>query len=704
MTFSNGIRFTSGTLLSLFLLVSPAFAQGTIRGKNIKLSDGTDSPSCTTLQFASESMTICGDPSTGKITITNATLSLEGLTVADGPDGTNQIGPFTCNPTLPPECPTDGHMTLWCEGDAGDEHIFVMKSDCVPLDITALGVDLAANYAWTGFHDFSGGTVSNMTSNAAIGSWFRHSARDDQGGPSKPIPFQDDSTALAAHVDPNTFYRWTTNTGNHFAFMQNGDIVIDGLIDGSQIGGAVGYTVVPVAVQELGGGGHSGAEPGAPEGSCSAGLFRTACDGVLAWQTPVALGGGDVRKYTGNPWADDQIQTGKGSGVDSQQSLARMNAAGTLFTMIADATHGTAFCFQEKPSVGTDIKCLETTTVNLPTGTNFVAFWNAGGLTINDALFSSTWVSLTGTQTLTNKTFTNPSLGTGYLSTTKTADAAGVTANLIVKINSTGNVVNAVTSDIGILGVAATTATSGNPVEVATRGIVNCVADNTTIVGNVLIVGTSTAGRCRDSGSTDATTIPSSTQIVGKALTAVSAASNVSVQLYGPGHYGTQTVAHAHTSGTTGGVLADAALGWTTVTLGSDVANTSNPAAYADVTGMSWAVSASTNYEWNCTWLYTSSVTTTGGAFSATAPASPTVFAYTTMMAVASGNGTVNGGNGNDAASASASAASGTSMGQMRGILMNGSNAGTLQLRLINEILLTTFTAKSGSFCKYRTF
>jgi hypothetical protein len=133
-------------------------------------------------------------------------------------------------------------------------------------------------------------------------------------------------------------------------------------------------------------------------------------------------------------------------------------------------------------------------------------------------------------------TLSNPSLGTGYLSTTKTAGTSGTTANLLCKIDSTGNVVTASAGDVGILGVCLTTQSSGQTVEVATRGIVNCVADNATMVGNVAIVGTATGGRCRDSGQTNSTAVPSTTQVIGKILTAVSAGSNVSIQLHGPGH------------------------------------------------------------------------------------------------------------------------------------------------------------------------
>jgi hypothetical protein len=133
---------------------------------------------------------------------------------------------------------------------------------------------------------------------------------------------------------------------------------------------------------------------------------------------------------------------------------------------------------------------------------------------------------------------TQHSIGTGYLSTSKTVGLGGVTANLLCKIDSTGNVVLPVTSDTGALGICVTTQGATQSVEVASRGIVNCVADNGTTIGNVAIVGTTTAGRCRDSGQANTTGVAVSTQVLGKVLTAVSAGSLVSLQLYGPGHNG----------------------------------------------------------------------------------------------------------------------------------------------------------------------
>ena len=143
------------------------------------------------------------------------------------------------------------------------------------------------------------------------------------------------------------------------------------------------------------------------------------------------------------------------------------------------------------------------------------------------------------------------SLGSSYLSTTRTAGSGGVIGNQLCKIDSTGNVVLPARGDTNVLGVCTSTAGSGAGVEVATRGIVNCVADNTTVTGNIATVGTVTVGACADSGTADATTIGNGTQVIGTILTAVNAGALVSIQLYGPGYYGTQLPAtiNSNTSG-----------------------------------------------------------------------------------------------------------------------------------------------------------
>jgi hypothetical protein len=91
--------------------------------------------------------------------------------------------------------------------------------------------------------------------------------------------------------------------------------------------------------------------------------------------------------------------------------------------------------------------------------------------------------SLSSTYTAQQTFAAGASLGSSYLSTTKTAGAGGVTGGKLCKIDSTGGVVVPATGDVNVLGVCVSTANTGNTVEVATRGVVTCVADNASIVG-----------------------------------------------------------------------------------------------------------------------------------------------------------------------------------------------------------------------------
>jgi len=129
----------------------------------------------------------------------------------------------------------------------------------------------------------------------------------------------------------------------------------------------------------------------------------------------------------------------------------------------------------------------------------------------------------------------NPlSLTTNYLSETWTAGVGGTTANELVSFNTVPRVVLPAAGATDVIGVALSTASSGNPVEVAIRGRVACIADNATTAGNLAIVGTGTVGTCRDAGTANRALINANVQIIGTMLTAVSGGATASVELFGP--------------------------------------------------------------------------------------------------------------------------------------------------------------------------
>jgi hypothetical protein len=74
---------------------------------------------------------------------------------------------------------------------------------------------------------------------------------------------------------------------------------------------------------------------------------------------------------------------------------------------------------------------------------------------------------------------------------------------------------------------------------VLSSGIGTCVADNTVTIGNLIGVGTTTAGRCKDLGTVNFSAVSQALQIVGVATTGASAGGTFTLQFFGPGYYGT---------------------------------------------------------------------------------------------------------------------------------------------------------------------
>jgi hypothetical protein len=180
-------------------------------------------------------------------------------------------------------------------------------------------------------------------------------------------------------------------------------------------------------------------------------------------------------------------------------------------------------------------------------------------------------------------------MGFSYISGTRTVGTGGVNANTLVQYDSSGNVVTVPVSATGILGIAVSTVAAASPVEVATRGVVSCVADNATTINNVVGVGTTTAGRCRDLGTTNVTSISPTTQVVGRWLSAVSAGATGSIQLFGPGHYGANAFSDSLT--TNGDIMARIGGATTRLPLGSAgallFAGSGTP-AWSSTSGLVW--------------------------------------------------------------------------------------------------------------------
>lgn len=158
---------------------------------------------------------------------------------------------------------------------------------------------------------------------------------------------------------------------------------------------------------------------------------------------------------------------------------------------------------------------------------------NTGGTSITGA--PGTWPSYLGVSGLSS-----PSIGTTPITESFIAGTGGTIANTLVKTDASFNVVTTLTSDTGAYGIAMSTVSATAGVQVARLGVALCFADNATTIGHLVIIGTGTAGYCRDSAQTSSSAVSNATRIIGVFKTAVSGGALASVELM-PSHFGTQT-------------------------------------------------------------------------------------------------------------------------------------------------------------------
>jgi hypothetical protein len=117
-----------------------------------------------------------------------------------------------------------------------------------------------------------------------------------------------------------------------------------------------------------------------------------------------------------------------------------------------------------------------------------------------------------------------------------------VIANTLVQYTAgAATCVEATAGSGSVVGIALTTIASGGTVQVGRAGVfpVGCVADNNWVAGDLLVTGTVTAGRCKDSGVTTSAQINIGTEIVGRASTACTAGSTCPITSIGFLHFGT---------------------------------------------------------------------------------------------------------------------------------------------------------------------
>lgn len=138
------------------------------------------------------------------------------------------------------------------------------------------------------------------------------------------------------------------------------------------------------------------------------------------------------------------------------------------------------------------------------------------------------------------------------------------------------------------------------------------------------------------------------------------------------------------------------------VVLGSDVVNNNAVAnTIADVTGLSFAVTAGEIYWFEFTIPYTAAATTTGSRWSINGPANPTRLNYRSEYTLAAGTTTVNSATAYDIPAASnATSLTDGNVATIWGIIQPSGN-GTVIARFASEVTSSAITAKAGATLRW---
>lgn len=140
------------------------------------------------------------------------------------------------------------------------------------------------------------------------------------------------------------------------------------------------------------------------------------------------------------------------------------------------------------------------------------------------------------------------------------------------------------------------------------------------------------------------------------------------------------------------------------VVLASDVTNNNATAnTIADITGLSFSVTAGEEYFFRFNIEYTAAATTTGARFSINGPSSPTKLIYSSRYSLTTTSETVNHGLSaydSPAAANASSAATGANIAIVEGFIQPSAN-GTVIARFASEISSSAIVAKAGSLLEW---
>jgi hypothetical protein len=140
--------------------------------------------------------------------------------------------------------------------------------------------------------------------------------------------------------------------------------------------------------------------------------------------------------------------------------------------------------------------------------------------------------------------------------------------------------------------------------------------------------------------------------------------------------------------------------GDTYLVLASDTANSTT--SFADVTGLTFAVTSGETYVFAAWVVYETAATTTGSKWAVNGPASPTILSYSVETPTAATTSRLDFASTYDGTTASSQTAGiGQCLAKIEGVV-KVSASGTFALRFGSEVGSSAVTAKAGSFMRYR--
>ncbi len=158
--------------------------------------------------------------------------------------------------------------------------------------------------------------------------------------------------------------------------------------------------------------------------------------------------------------------------------------------------------------------------------------------TIDSGNLVRRYATIDGTETLTNKTMINPSVGSSAVTSSFPNEGlTGTTINMLAKLMGAPStaILTSTTDSSGVAGIVVGGAGTTGLAAIAVSGQANCIFDGAATAGDYVTISSTVAGACHDSGST----YPRGVQVLGRILSSGSAGGTYGLQLFAPETQGT---------------------------------------------------------------------------------------------------------------------------------------------------------------------